>query len=213
MHEKDNKSRKFWDRSAKRYDRLIDEDDDLAIFTLERSRKYLQPTDVVLDFGCATGRNALEIAAEAEEIWGIDISTEMIRTAKGNTVKSGISNIHFMQAEINDSRLENESFNVVLANNILHLINDPLQAAVRIGQLLKPGGIFISVTPCLGAARSLTTAAIKLSGLLGMVPQTRRFKPEDVESLIHEAHYELIETKLFEDQIPAIFIASRRCTS
>ena len=204
---------KFWDRTARRYDNQIDEEDDVAVFTLEHSRKYLQPNHVILDVGCATGRFAFAIAPGVEKVCGIDISSEMIHAAKGNAAESSMKNMQFMQADINDSRLNDESFDVVLGFNILHLLADPLQAAVRIKQLLKPGGHFISVTPCLGAARSLTTAAINITGLLGIVPKAHRFKPEDVESLIHEAHFELVETRIFEDQIPAIFIAARRCTS
>jgi len=205
-----SKSERFWDRTAKRYDSTINEEDDVAISTLDRTRKYLQSSDVVLDFACATGRYALEIASEVEEVWGIDISTEMINVAKGNAVECGITNVQFIRAEITDPRLEDESYNVVLAYNILHLLDDPVQVVARIKQLLKPGGIFISVTPCLGAGRSLLAIVIKLSSMLGIVPEAHTFKPNDVESLIHNTQFDLIETRILKDQLSAVFIAARR---
>jgi ubiquinone/menaquinone biosynthesis C-methylase UbiE len=210
MRETMRKSERFWDRTAKRYDNPINGEDDVAISTIDLTRKYLQSSDVVLDFACATGRYALEIAPEVETVWGIDISAEMIRVAKRIAVKSGIKNVQFIRAEITDPQLEDESYNVVLAYNILHLVDDPVRVIARIKQLLKPGGLFISVTPCLGAGRSLQTAVIKLSGRLGIVPATHPFKPNEVEELICRAHFDLVETQMLKDQMPVVFIAARR---
>jgi ubiquinone/menaquinone biosynthesis C-methylase UbiE len=204
------KSERFWDRTAKRYDSQINEEDDVATFTLDRTRKYLQSSDVILDFACATGKYALEIAPEVGEIWGIDISTEMIKAAKGNAVERGLTNVQFVRAEITDPRLEDESYTVVLAYNILHLVDDPVQVVARIKQLLQPGGLFISVTPCLGAGRSLQTAVIKLSSRLGIVPEVHSFKPNEVQELICKAQFDLIETRMLKGQLSAVFTAARR---
>jgi 2-polyprenyl-3-methyl-5-hydroxy-6-metoxy-1,4-benzoquinol methylase len=205
-----SKPERFWDRTAKRYDRQINGEDDVAISTLDRTRKYLQSSDVVLDFACATGRYALEIAPEVEKVWGIDISTEMIKAAKRNAVESGITNVQFIRTGITDPRLEEESYTLVLAYNILHLVDDPIQVVVRIKQLLQPGGLFISVTPCLGSGRSVQAVVIKLSSMLGIVPEVHPFKPNEVQELICGAQFDLIETRMLIDQMPAVFIAARR---
>lgn len=76
------KSEKMWDQLAKNWDtrgvRLGE--NDLKI--IELTKKYLNPGNVVLDYGCATGSIALEIAGMAKAVHGIDISTNMVEIAK-----------------------------------------------------------------------------------------------------------------------------------
>jgi 2-polyprenyl-3-methyl-5-hydroxy-6-metoxy-1,4-benzoquinol methylase len=163
-----SKSEKFWDRAAKRFEGQMNADDKAAITTLDITRKYLQSSDIVLDFACAAGKYAFEIAPQVKEVWGIDISGEMIHAAKRNATDRGIANVQFMQTEINDPRLEDESFDVVLAYNILHLVEEPQRVVAKIKELLRPNGIFISVTPCLGAGGSIQTAFIKINELIGV---------------------------------------------
>jgi len=207
-----SKSEKFWDRAAKRFEGQVNEDDKAAIITLNLTHKYLQSSDIVLDFACATGKYAFELAPQVKEVWGIDISSVMINAAKQIAKDSGITNVHFMQVEIADLQLEDETFDVVLAYNILHLVEDPPQVLAKIKKLLKPGGIFISVTPCLGASRSLQTLLIKLMSFLGIVPRIHLFKPNEVEGLITNAHFDLLETQILLDSISNILLVARRKT-
>jgi len=208
-----SKSEKFWDRAAKRFEGQMNEDEKAAIATLDLTRKYLQSSDIVLDFACAAGKYALEIAPQVKEVWGIDISGEMINAAKRNATDRDIANVQFMQTEINDPRLEDETFDVVLAYNILHLVEDPPRVMAKIRELLRPKGIFISVTPCLGAGGSIQTAFIKLMSLLGFVPKIHSFKSNEVEEMITNAHFDLLETLVLSDEIPNVFLAARRKTS
>jgi len=207
-----NKSEKFWDRAAKRFEGQVNEGDKIAITTIKLSCKHLQSNDIVLDFACATGKYAFEIGPQMKEVWGIDISSEMIKAAKQNAKDSGITNVHFMQVEIADLQLEDETFDVVLAYNILHLVEDPPQVLAKIKKLLKPGGIFISVTPCLGTGRSFQTLLIELMSLLGAVPKIHLFKSTEVEALVTDAHFDLLETQILSDSISSTYLVARRKT-
>jgi ubiquinone/menaquinone biosynthesis C-methylase UbiE len=210
MRETMSKSERFWDRSAKGFNGRVDADDQAAVATLECARKYLHRNDMVLDFGCAAGKYALEIAPSVEEVWGIDISTEMIKTAKRNAAGSDFSNVRFLRADITDLRLKAESFNIILAFNILHLVGDPVQTLTKIKDLLQPDGILLSVTPCLGIGSSLQELLIKCGSLLGIVPAVHAFKPNDVDELIREAQFETLESHIITDQFSVVFIAARR---
>jgi 2-polyprenyl-3-methyl-5-hydroxy-6-metoxy-1,4-benzoquinol methylase len=207
-----SKSERFWDRTAKGTEGQVNEDDEAAITTLDHTRKYLQSDDIALDFGCATGKYSFEIAPQVKQVWGIDISREMITAAKRNAVERSIANVQFMQAEITDPRLEAESFNVILAYNILHLVEKPQQVVEKIKELLKPGGTFISVTPCLGAGGSLLASLIRLLSLLGITPRVHSFRPNEVEALMTNAHFDLVETQTLSDSPSTIFLAARRHT-
>jgi 2-polyprenyl-3-methyl-5-hydroxy-6-metoxy-1,4-benzoquinol methylase len=205
-----SKSERFWDRTAKGCAGQVSEEDTEAITTLAHTRKYLHANDVVLDFGCATGKYAFEIAPSVKEVQGIDISGEMIAAAKRNAVEVNVVNVRFMQAEITDARLKDESFDVILAYNILHLVEDPPRVVEKIRELLKPGGVFISVTPCLGAGGSLLGALIKLLSFLRIVPGVHPFKPNDVETLISNARFDLLETQTLSGSTSNIFLAGRK---
>jgi len=205
-----SKSERFWDRTAQRCASQVSEEDTEAITTLAHTRKYLHANDVVLDFGCATGKYAFEIAPLVKEVHGIDISGEMITAAKQNAVEGNVTNVQFMQAEITDPRLEDESFDVILAYNILHLVEDPPRVVEKIKELLKPGGVFISVTPCLGAGGSLLGVPIKLLSFLRIVPVVHSFKTNDVETLISNARFDLLEIQTLSGSPSNIFLAGRR---
>jgi 2-polyprenyl-3-methyl-5-hydroxy-6-metoxy-1,4-benzoquinol methylase len=96
-----------------------------------------------------TGTKAFEIAGDVKEIYGIDISSKMVEIAKRKATKHKIGNIDFIHATILDERLKKETFDAILTFNVLHLLENYQQAMQRITELLKPEGIFISITPCL----------------------------------------------------------------
>ena len=119
-----NKSEKFWDKQAKgftdheQHTQLSENKD--YITTL----KYLNINDTVLDYGCATGIISNAIADKVKEIHAIDISPKMIEIAKSKASERNIENIHYAPATIFDERYQKESFNVILAFRILHMLED-----------------------------------------------------------------------------------------
>ena len=137
-----DKSEKFWDKQAKdfadqeQYTQLSENKD--FITTL----RYLNIEDTVLDYGCATGIISNAIADKVKEIHAIDISSKMIEMAKIKADERHINNIHYAQATIFDERYQRESFNVILAFRILHMLEDIQSVMSRINELLKPGGYF-----------------------------------------------------------------------
>ena len=202
------KSETFWDRSAKRYGNQVK--DDAAIIVLDHTYKYLHSSDKVLDFACATGLYSLKIASQVNEVCGIDFSGEMIKIAKQNAALRDLTNVQFIQAEITDPRLIDQTFNTILAFNIPHLMEDPVSTLLNIKDLLQPNGIFLSATPCLSRGGSLQELLIKCGSLVGMVPEVHAFKPKEVEKLIYEAQFELLESRILKDQMSTVFIAARR---
>jgi S-adenosylmethionine-diacylgycerolhomoserine-N-methlytransferase len=62
----------------------------------------IPPTGSVLEVGCGTGRNLLILARRFPnaQFYGIDISSEMLRTAQRKVRRSGLTNIHLAQTDI-----------------------------------------------------------------------------------------------------------------
>lgn len=98
--------------------------EEINIWVIQNAQKYLKSRDIVLDFGCATGTKTLELASGVKEIRGIDISSKMIEAAKRNAAERRVVNVDFEKTTIFSELFEKESFDVILALNVLHLLED-----------------------------------------------------------------------------------------
>lgn len=206
---------KFWDKQAKRYDQAEKQFANVYCDIIAKTCKYLNLKDNVLDFGCATGSKTIELAQKVQQIHGLDISAEMINEAikKKNELK--ISNILFTQGTIFDSVLEKNSFDIIIAYGIIHLLEDNKKVIQRIHELLKQGGLFISTTACIKDKMDIKTrmkvTVYIFMRRLGISPlYLNMFKSSDVKKIIEDQNFQIIETEKIIDGIPAIFIVARK---
>ena len=215
-----NISEKFWDMLAKNFDEQSEGYKQVHIKTVENAKKYLNAGDLVLDYGCATGTTAIEIADHVKEIHGIDISSKMIDAARRKVAERKIQNIDFAQATIFDKRSTKESFDVVLALGILHLLKDPPKAIQRIYELLKPGGRFVSLTVCMGEDKTIPTvinSILFIPSRIGIFPILGFLEVPKLEQSIIRGKFQIVETEtLYFDPthdrpyIVAHFIAAKK---
>lgn len=200
------KSIKFWDKIAAQFDKRAKHFEEDYNRTLENTKKYLTASDIVLDYGCATGQVAIDISDKVKEIHGIDISSKMIDLARKKSSERGIKNVDFAQALIFDEQLRKESFDMVLALNILHFFEDPGAVIRRINELLKPGGLFISATTCMGEKNSAINALLWLLVKLRLVPYMRYLKNSELDHLISTENFQIIGIEDFSTH----FVAARK---
>lgn len=92
----------------------------------------------VLDLGCGNGR-ALGMAKErgAKEISGLDLSENMVKTAKKN-LPEGI----FEQGSIEELPFADNSFSHIMSIEALYYVGNLEKAFSEIARVLKPGGKF-----------------------------------------------------------------------
>jgi 2-polyprenyl-3-methyl-5-hydroxy-6-metoxy-1,4-benzoquinol methylase len=205
-----NKSEKFWDKQAKDFANQeqhtqLNENKDF-ITTL----KYLNIDDTVLDYGCATGIISNAIADKVKEIHAIDISSKMIEIAKIKASELQIDNIQYAHATIFDERYQKESFNVIMAFRILHMLEDTPAVMLRINELLKPGAVFISVTTCMGSYKVFLSIIASLLKKVGVVPHINWFKLSDLQRVITGGGLQIIECEKMDDKVPNYCIVARK---
>ena len=209
-----NTTEKFWDKVSDNFDKRSQKENPAEIKALENIKHYLTVSDLVLDYGCATGTIAIKIADKVKKIVGIDISHKMIEAAKRKVIEGKIENIDFVQSPISDERFKRESFDVVLALNILHFLEDIQKVLKKINDLLKPGGFFISVTPCLGEKKSFLDILIFIlvffQTKMGIIPYTRFFRISELEVFIANANFQIIETESFHSPGAQYFIVAKK---
>ncbi|MDF3416309.1 methyltransferase domain-containing protein [Sulfitobacter sp. M57] len=189
---------KFWDKNALKYAAAPIRDQQAYAYTLERTRRYLNAEDKVLEIGCGTGSTALLLAPNVAQFTGTDISPGMLRIAREKAAEQGAQNLGFHVATAAQAAHDAAGMNVVLGFNIFHLTEDLEGILASLSEILEPGALLITKTPCLsepsiGIKRFLFGALIPVMQLVGKAPFVRKLSFADLEALITAAGFEIIE--------------------
>lgn len=187
-------ARGFWDKMADGYARRPIADEEAYQHKLRLTQAFLMPNMDVLELGCGTGGTALEHAPFVRHIRATDISDEMLRHARERAQSAGVENVTFEQADLEGLSIAPESYDVVLAMNLLHLTEDPLAEMKRIHQWLKPGGIFVQSTGLVGHMNPLLRLALPVARMLGKAPFVNSFTEDQLEAWIDAAGFHVLQT-------------------
>ena len=105
----------------------------------------LRPGQAVLDVGCGAGA-CLFAAARAVgpggHVTGIDLAAGMLARAAATAARLELGHVTVEAGDAEDPAYPDGSFDVVLASNVMFLLDDPERAARRYVELLRPGGVF-----------------------------------------------------------------------
>ena len=184
----------FWDRAARKY--ATDPIADIAGYerTLERTRHYLKGDETAFEFGCGTGTTALKLAPFVQRIVATDISAEMIAIAREKAKAEGCTNATFEVARPEAAPWPDGTFDVAFGFNVLHLVTDREAVLRGVHRLLRPGGLFISKTPCLKEMNPLIRIAVPLMQLIGKAPNAvASLSAAELEREIVAAGFEIVE--------------------
>ena len=162
----------FWDRLADRYAAQPIADEAAYQTKLAVTRRYFRPDSEVLEFGCGTGSTAIAHAPFVGHITAIDFSPRMVAIACDKAETAGVGNVRFERADIGGFPAHDAAYDVVMGHSILHLLADPRDAMARVFRMLKPGGVFVSSTACLGdTAMAVIKYLAPIGRPLGLLPQ------------------------------------------
>ncbi len=204
-----DRSAKFWDRIAERYARKPVADESAYQRKLEVTRGCLRPDMEVLELGCGTGSTAIAHAPHVKHIRATDISARMLAIARRKAEAAGVANITFQQSTVEDLAVPAESVDAVLALSLLHLLDDRDTAIAKVHGMLKPGGLFVSNTVCLGGAFHWFRPIAPIGKALGLLPLVRFFSKEDLHDSLTAAGFE-IEHSWQPGKGKAVFIVARK---
>ncbi|MCR3761701.1 class I SAM-dependent methyltransferase [Clostridium felsineum] len=106
--------------------------------------KVLSKVDVrnkiVADFGCGTGFISLKLAEEANMVFSLDNSNNMLKELKKSAYERKFNNIHLLKSSLTNVTLFDESIDDVFINMALHHIKDADLAIKEMYRVLKKGG-------------------------------------------------------------------------
>lgn len=181
-----DRSIKFWDRIAESYAKQPVADETAYQKKLQVTRDYFQPDMEVLEFGCGTGSTAITHAPYVKHILAIDISSKMIKICQDKAEAKNIKNITFQQSTLDELKVSDQTLDAVLGLSILHLLENKEAAITKVHKMLKPGGIFVTSTICLGDSIMKFFKYIAPMGkFLGLMPLLKVFTAKAlIDSLI-----------------------------
>ena len=132
----------FWDKNAGRYDRFMRKDRAAYDEMYELIRPVVRHK-TVLELATGTGLIAKHIVNVAAHIEAMDASAEMIAEAKRDNRSA---KLHFSVQDMFRLPYANQSFNVVIVSNALHIVPQPEKALAEIRRVLKDDGVLIAPT-------------------------------------------------------------------
>ena len=103
----------------------------------------LKEGDWLLDLGCGKGVDVFKAARELNgtgKAVGIDRLPEMIEKANVIRDKRHFDNAEFVVSDIDDINLPDNTFDVVISNCVINLLEDKEKVYREIFRVLKPGG-------------------------------------------------------------------------
>ena len=132
----------FWDRTAKIYDRFMRKD----AAAYERLYELLRPVvrhKTVLELATGTGSIAKNIVSSVNHIEATDASSEMIAEARRDNQSA---KLHFSVQDMFHLPYADESFDVVIVANALHIVPEPEKALPEICRVLWVDGVLVAPT-------------------------------------------------------------------
>ena len=132
----------FWDRNAGRYDRFMRKDR-AAYETMYGLIRPVVKGKTVLELATGTGLIAKNIVNAAAHIEASDTSAKMIREAKR---RNHSAKLYFSVQDMFCLPYADESFEVVIVSNALHIVPQPEKALAEIHRVLRDDGVLITPT-------------------------------------------------------------------
>lgn len=190
----------FWDRISGVYDLFGNVYNGKVNRKLCRLiAKSINKSEVVLECACGTGMISAAIAPVCKSLTATDFSVGMLKQAKKKC--RTFSNITFQKADITSLDYENESFDAVVAANVIHLLDHPYQALAELDRVCKKGGRLIIPTYVNKEKTGKTGGVVKAIGKAG-ADFKQQFTYSNYRAFFEKAGYRDIKTTLIQGRVP-----------
>ncbi len=199
----------FWDRMANSYSKKAVPNQQTYERKLKIIQGYLNPDSTVLEVGCGTGSTALALAPLAKSIVATDFSAKMINIAQDKAKQADVENVSFEQKSIDDLTHATGHYDVVLALSVLHLVEDREATLKRLFHELKPGGVLISSTVCMGDGLSFFKFIGPIGRALRILPMLAVFKEQELLKTFTTTGF-AIESKWNPNDQNTVFLVARK---
>jgi len=205
--EAQNRNTAFWNRIAKHYDGFMKRFAREYPELLKLIKSDLNTDDSVLEMACGTGIISLEISSIVRQVTATDISPEMIEIASAKAQELKINNIGFFVQNGYSLDFQDDSFDVCIISNALHVVPEPERMLKEAKRVLKPQGMLISATYC----HAENIKAKFISWLISFTGfrAYRKFTSRSFIELIETSGFSIEELHILKENFPLIYVVAR----
>ena len=200
----------FWDQVAGVYDVFVNVVNGKTHKVLCRIvADFIEAEDTVLECACGTGLLSAVIAGKCRQLTATDFAPKMLKRAEKNC--AAYNNVQFMQADILSLDFPDNSFDKVVAGNVIHLLDEPLKALGELNRVCRPGGLLIIPTYMNRNRKGETSSFAAVVGKAG-ADFKRQFTVESYRQFFPDAGYKDVKITLAEGRIPcAVAAMTKKC--
>jgi phosphatidylethanolamine/phosphatidyl-N-methylethanolamine N-methyltransferase len=199
--------RQYWERNARNYDRSMRVLGGPLTRAVELSAQAVHGASRVLEVAAGTGLVTVALARSAGHVVATDYAGEMVLQLRQKLASAQLGNVTCEAADVYALRYEPQSFDAVVASNVLHLLPDLPGALAALRRVLKPGGLLIVPTYC----HDQTPTAWLLSRLLALTgfPGQRRFTLRGLQAALAAAGVQVSRAELLPGLLPMGYVEGR----
>ena len=198
-------NKKIWDLYAPIYERAMRADKKVYAFMYMRIPVQIKDKEV-LEIATGPGLLAKHVADSAKMMIATDYSTGMIQQAKKGSYPSNLS---FACADATNLPYKDNSFDVVIIANALHVMPDPEKALLEIDRVLREGGLLIApnfVEHQTGVKSRIWSEILNIAG----VEFEHQWTSEEYVSFLQEHGWEVTYEKEMAARITMLYVECKR---
>lgn len=107
------------------------------LFSITDISKKLQlfPDNILLDVGCGAGLFEIAFTNYVREIYGVDYSKEMVKTAKSFTHQ--YSNVKISDGNLMDLPFQNDNFDRILVHGVISCLNNMNEVKIALNEIKR----------------------------------------------------------------------------
>lgn len=192
--------KKIWDLYAPVYELAMRSDEKTYKLMYSRIPKVIKDKEV-LEIATGPGLLARHVAPAAKKMIATDYSDGMIREAKK---KPCPDNLTFEVADAKALPYEDNSFDVVLIANALHVMPEPEKALKEIDRVLRTKGILIAPT-FVGHGASLGSRLWSKILVIAGVKFEHQWNAEEYQAFLLENGWRVVNAKLMSARISMLY--------
>jgi ubiquinone/menaquinone biosynthesis C-methylase UbiE len=198
----------YWDIKANDYDNHMKKSKNAYDKVIELVKKEVNKSQILLDIGTGTGAIPIAIANYLDKIIATDYSQTMIDVANNKIKELNINNITFQVQDGYNLIFNDEMFDVVLAANILHLLDKPEHFLNSIKRLLKESGKLI--IPTFMHNENIKTKIISRILKYKGHPIVTRFDSKSFVDFVENCGYKVEKQILLPNIMPMLFLVASK---
>jgi len=167
----------------------------------EKIKEYVTEDDIVLECACGTGLLTVPMAQKCKNLIATDVSVGMLHQTKKKVAK--YSNTKVGKASILELPFKEGEFDVVVAANVIHLLDEPAKAISELKRVCKPNGRII-LPVYINSEKKNAVIAAKLLSVFG-VKFKRQFSLTSYREFISSHNITQVKYSVVDGRMPCAF--------